>query len=157
MMMKANTVGMHDGEMAYWVNDSLIHHVDTMMWRTSPTLAMNRVRVQHYITTSDAEGFSNRVWFDDVVVSTQRIGSGEGNTVLDRGSRRHRRLQGIGEAGPAEVSFYSATGRFLLTSVAHSSKDLKRAPLPAGAFVVKATSSEGRSCFCTLLSYKQAQ
>ena len=42
---------------------------------TSPTLALNRARVQHYITSGDAEGFSNRVWFDDVVVSTSPVGS----------------------------------------------------------------------------------
>ncbi len=76
MMMHANTVGSHDGSMAYWVNDSLIHKVDGMMWRTSPTLALNRIRLQHYITTEDAQGFSNRAWFDDVVVSTEKIGCG---------------------------------------------------------------------------------
>lgn len=75
MMMRANTPGEHDGSMAYWVNDTLVHQADGMMWRTSPTLALNRMRVQHYITTEDAEGFSNRVWFDDVVVSTKWIGS----------------------------------------------------------------------------------
>ena len=74
MMMKANTVGQHDGVMAYWVDGTLALQKDGMMWRTSSTLALNRVRVQHYITTDDANGFSNRVWFDDVVVSTKRIG-----------------------------------------------------------------------------------
>ncbi|MFZ1983878.1 MAG: chitobiase/beta-hexosaminidase C-terminal domain-containing protein [Desulfatitalea sp.] len=74
MMMKANTPGQHDGEMAYWINGVMAHHVTGMMWRISPTLMINRVRLQHYITPSDAQGHSNRVWFDDVVVSTQPIG-----------------------------------------------------------------------------------
>lgn len=74
MMMKANTPGEHDGEMAYWVDEELIHSEEEMMWRTVPELALNRVRLQHYITESDAEGHSNRVWFDDVVVSTAPIG-----------------------------------------------------------------------------------
>jgi hypothetical protein len=74
MMMQANTAGDHDGVMAYWINGELIHRVEGMMWRTSPTLALNRVRLQHYIETEDAEGYSNRVWFDDVVVSTAPIG-----------------------------------------------------------------------------------
>ena len=74
MTMRANTVGQSDGEMAYWVDDQLIHQESGMMWRTSPTLALNRVRLQHYITSSDAEGHSNRVWFDDVIVSTERVG-----------------------------------------------------------------------------------
>lgn len=90
MMMIANTPSEHDGAMAYWVNDSLIHRVDTMMWRTSPTLALNRVRLQHYITTDDAEGHSNRVWFDDVVVSVNRIGMGESD--IDHGPAAARGL-----------------------------------------------------------------
>jgi len=79
MMMQANTPGAEDGAMAYWVDDQLALRVGqggegTIWWRTSPTLALNRVRLQHYITEEDAGGHSNRVWFDDVVVSTERIG-----------------------------------------------------------------------------------
>ncbi len=74
MMMKANTPNEHDGEMAYWVDGQLALRVDNMMWRTIPEVQLNRVRLQHYITSGDADGFSNRVWFDDVVVSTERIG-----------------------------------------------------------------------------------
>ncbi len=74
MMMKANTPGEHDGEMVYWVNEEIIHSELTMMWRLVPSLSLNRVRLQHYIETSDADGHSNRVWFDDVVVSTEPIG-----------------------------------------------------------------------------------
>lgn len=74
MTMRANTPGAHDGEMAYWIDDELAHRVDGMMWRTTERLALNRVRLQHYITESDAEGHANRVSFDDVVVSTERIG-----------------------------------------------------------------------------------
>jgi hypothetical protein len=74
MTMTANTPGQHDGSMAYWVDGVLAHEVTGMMWRTVPELALNRVRLQHYITASDADGHSNQVWFDDVVVSTSRIG-----------------------------------------------------------------------------------
>jgi hypothetical protein len=74
MMLQANTPNEHDGVMAYWINGALGHQVDAMMWRTVPELALNRVGLQHYIETEDANGHSNRVWFDDVVVSTERIG-----------------------------------------------------------------------------------
>ncbi|MEC7522676.1 MAG: hypothetical protein VYE22_22500 [Myxococcota bacterium] len=76
MTMRANTPGEHDGEMAYWVDEALAHRETGMMWRTTDRLALNRARLQHYITESDADGHSNRVWFDDVVVSTERIGCG---------------------------------------------------------------------------------
>ncbi len=74
MLLRANTPSVHDGIMAYWIDGGLIHEVSDMMWRTSPDVALNRVGLQHYITSSDAGGHSNRVWFDDVVVSTERIG-----------------------------------------------------------------------------------
>jgi len=74
LAMQANTPGQHDGEMTYWVDGALALRVEGMLWRTSPTLAMNRARLQHYIETEDAEGFSNRVWFDDLVVSSEPIG-----------------------------------------------------------------------------------
>lgn len=74
MMMQANTPGQRDGVQEYWIDDTNGHRVESMMWRTSPTLALNRARLQHYIETSDANGHSNRVWFDDLVVSTSRIG-----------------------------------------------------------------------------------
>jgi hypothetical protein len=74
MMMQANTPGMADGVQEYYIDGALAHRVESMRWRTSPTLALNRVRLQHYIETSDANGHSNRVWFDDMVVSTDAIG-----------------------------------------------------------------------------------
>jgi hypothetical protein len=45
-----------------------------MHFRNTADLGLNMVRLQHYLETSDAKSHSNRVWFDDVVVSTQRIG-----------------------------------------------------------------------------------
>lgn len=74
MTMEANTPGVADGSMAYWIDGELGHEVGSMRFRESPTLALNRARLQHYITSSDADGHSNRVWFDDVVVSTEPIG-----------------------------------------------------------------------------------
>lgn len=74
MTMTANAPGDPDGYMAYWVDGALGHEVSGMVWRISPTLALNRVRLQHYITAGDSNGHSNRIWFDDVVVSTQPIG-----------------------------------------------------------------------------------
>ena len=74
LRMKANDVGSTNGEVSYWFNDVLAHEVGGFEFRKVPELALNRVRLQHYITQEDAKGFSNVVWFDDVVVSTERIG-----------------------------------------------------------------------------------
>ncbi len=75
--MQSNTPGQFDGKMSYWINDKLAHQVDDMMWRTVDSLALNKVMLQHYISGQYWFGTpvqSNKVWFDDVVISTQRIG-----------------------------------------------------------------------------------
>jgi len=74
MMMKANDVGKNNGEMAYWLDGKLADDEKTMHFRDTKALGLNMVRLQHYLETSDAKNHSNRAWFDDVVVSTQRIG-----------------------------------------------------------------------------------
>jgi hypothetical protein len=74
MMMKQNDIGQKNGEMAYWVEGKLALHVKNMEFRTDSKLQLNKVGLQHYLTTSDAAGHSNQVWFDDVVVSTQPVG-----------------------------------------------------------------------------------
>jgi hypothetical protein len=73
MMMAINTPGVADGEMAFWVNDTLAHQVTDMHWRDEDALGLNRANLSHYIARSDAER-PNRISFDDFVVSTERIG-----------------------------------------------------------------------------------
>jgi hypothetical protein len=74
MMMQPNDVGQSNGEMAYWIDGKLGHQVKNMKWRDVSTLQLNMVRLQHYLETEDAAGHSNRIWFDDVVVSTAPVG-----------------------------------------------------------------------------------
>jgi len=74
MMMKANDPGQANGEMAYWIDGALADERTDMAWRDSADLKLNMVRLQHYLETSDAQSHSNRIWFDDVVVSTEPIG-----------------------------------------------------------------------------------
>ena len=73
MMMRLNTPGAADGEMAFWVDDQLAHSVAGMHWRDIAELELNKARLQHYIAVGDATQ-SNRVWFDNFVVSPSRIG-----------------------------------------------------------------------------------
>ena len=73
MMMRLNTPGQSDGAMAFWVDDVLGHEVDGMAWRDVPELQLNRAMLEHFIDADDTD-HPNQAWFDDVVVSTQRIG-----------------------------------------------------------------------------------
>ncbi|MBW2462280.1 MAG: hypothetical protein JRH11_11595 [Deltaproteobacteria bacterium] len=71
--MKINTPGSSDGEMAFWLNDTLIHEEGGMNWRDVGELGLNRANMSHYIADGDADR-PNRISFDDFIVSTERIG-----------------------------------------------------------------------------------
>ncbi len=75
LYMKLNTPGMADGEMAFWIDDQPGHAAGGMQWRDTPELGLNKAFLQHYIDVGDTD-VSNQVWFDNVVVSTERIGCG---------------------------------------------------------------------------------
>ncbi len=74
--MELNAPGQADGSMSFWVNGELAHRQTGMHWRDIAELQLNKAWLQHYIAAGDADK-SNRVWFDDVVVSTERIGCGQ--------------------------------------------------------------------------------
>jgi MYXO-CTERM domain-containing protein len=75
LYMKLNTPGMADGEMAFWIDDEPGHSAAGMHWRDTPELGLNKAFLQHYLDVGDTD-VSNRAWFDNVVVSTERIGCG---------------------------------------------------------------------------------
>ncbi len=75
--MRLNTPGAADGQMTFWINDVLGLQQTGMSWRDVSELGLNKAWLQHYIASGDATQ-SNRVWFDDVVVSTARIGCAAG-------------------------------------------------------------------------------
>jgi hypothetical protein len=123
IMMQLNTVGNTDGEMAFWINDSLALRVTGMHWRDVPELQLNKAWLQHYIASGDATQ-SNQVWFDDMVVSTQKIGSGTvvTNALSPKQGQSALRCQVISsqaarfsailaEPGDFSIGIFSVTGR----------------------------------------------
>jgi len=73
--MKLNTPGQGDSVMEFWMNDQLMDSETGIQSRNTTAVGLNKAWLQHYIASGDASQ-SNRAWFDDVVVSTQRIGCG---------------------------------------------------------------------------------
>nr|WP_263429784.1 MYXO-CTERM sorting domain-containing protein [Nannocystis pusilla] len=59
--------------MAFWIDDQPGHAAAGLHWRDIPELGLNKAFLQHYIEPGDTD-VSNRAWFDNVVVSTERIG-----------------------------------------------------------------------------------
>lgn len=79
LMARLNTPGEANGEMAFFVDDAPAHRQTGMHWRDVADLQLNKAWLQHYVAAGDAQQ-SNRVWFDDMVVSTERIGCGAAPT-----------------------------------------------------------------------------
>ncbi|MDA1191501.1 MAG: hypothetical protein O3A46_07445 [Candidatus Poribacteria bacterium] len=71
-MIRANTPGQADGEMAAWVDGQLYIHYKGFRWRTTPDLKIKRATIELYVHQSRRE---NRVWYDDVALSTGYIGT----------------------------------------------------------------------------------
>lgn len=70
-MIRANDPGRANGEMAAWIDGELHIHATGFRWRTTPEVQIKRAGFGIYIHQADRE---NRVWYDDVVLSTGYIG-----------------------------------------------------------------------------------
>ncbi|MGH7131986.1 MAG: hypothetical protein ACREJO_08590 [Phycisphaerales bacterium] len=71
-MIKANTPGQADGELAAWIDGKLYGHFTGFRWRTTPAVKLKRFSLSVYMHQSNRD---NIVWYDDVVLSTGYVGS----------------------------------------------------------------------------------
>jgi hypothetical protein len=81
IMIKGNTVGQSDGEMASWINGQLYQHVTGFNFRTISDLKLKRISLGIYIHNNPQE---NTAWFDDVALSTGYIGPTGTGSISDR-------------------------------------------------------------------------
>lgn len=70
-MIKANTPGQADGEMAAWIDGKLYIHLKGFRWRTLHKVKLKRIFLGLYVHQSRRP---NTVWYDDVALSTGYIG-----------------------------------------------------------------------------------
>ena len=71
-MIRSNTLGKADGELASWVDGKLYMHVTRFRWRSTDALKIKRISLGLYVHSSRK---TNRVWYDDVVLSTGYVGT----------------------------------------------------------------------------------
>ncbi len=72
-MVRANTPGRADGGQVLWLDGLEVLHQDGLRWRSDGRLGVSYVSLQQYNEPGETRR-ANRVWFDDVVVATERIG-----------------------------------------------------------------------------------
>ena len=70
-MIKANTPGKADGELAAWIDGKLYIHYTGFRWRTTDRVKLKRFNIGVYIHQCTQD---NTVWYDDVALSTGYIG-----------------------------------------------------------------------------------
>ena len=71
MMLKANDPGANNGEQAFWIDGVLIGHFKNIIWRFTNDLKINSFTIGLYIHDNEK---TNRIWYDDIIVSTGYIG-----------------------------------------------------------------------------------
>ena len=71
VMLKANDAGLNNGEQAFWINGELIGHFKNIIWRFTNDLKINIFDIGLYIHDNKK---INRIWYDDVIISTGFIG-----------------------------------------------------------------------------------
>lgn len=81
IMLQANTPGQSDGAQALWIDGKEVGRWTGLRWRDTDRLKINAISIESYITEQAARHNNvadprptNRVWFDDVVVSRSYVG-----------------------------------------------------------------------------------
>ncbi len=71
LMVKANTVGNNDGEVAYWIDGNLTGRFPNLFLRSIDTLKIDDAGLRLHAQHSER---INKKWYDNVVIATQYIG-----------------------------------------------------------------------------------
>jgi hypothetical protein len=72
--VQVNTVGKADGELAVWLDGKLYLHYTGFRWRSSEEVRLKRTALMVYVHAAEQD---NTVSYDDVVVATGYVGTGE--------------------------------------------------------------------------------
>ena len=70
-MIRCNDITKSNGECAAWIDGKLYLHMTGIRWRTSEKLRIKRFNIGIYIHQARR---TNRVWYDDVALSTGYVG-----------------------------------------------------------------------------------
>ncbi len=74
MMIKANTPGVHDGEIKMWIDDALVGHYTDMRFRDTADLKINTFTYSAYVGGNWTSERDQKLWDDQIVVANDYIG-----------------------------------------------------------------------------------
>ncbi len=104
MMIKANTVGEHDGELKMWIDGQLVGHIEGMRFRDTDELKINEFTYSAYVGGNWTSEQDQQLWDDQIVVATEYIGplstgSGGGSSTSTSSSSTSSSGTGAGGSG----------------------------------------------------------
>ena len=74
MMIRANTVGKHDGELKMWVDGELVSHFTGYRFRDTADLKISELSYTAYVGGSWTSKRDQKLWDDQIVVAREYIG-----------------------------------------------------------------------------------
>jgi len=74
MMIKANDVGVHNGQLKMWMDGELIGQYDGMRFRDTAELMINQFTYSAYVGGTWVSQRDQKLWDDQIVVATEYIG-----------------------------------------------------------------------------------
>src|SRR6266536_3334421 len=72
IMVKANTIGRNDGEVAWWYNGQLIGRIPDLFLRSIDSLKVDFAALRFHATSNTIR--VNKKWYDNVVIAKSYIG-----------------------------------------------------------------------------------
>ena len=70
-MVRTNTIGRNDGEVAYWINGNLAGYFPNLFMRSINSLKINDTALRLHALRSSRV---NKKWYDNVVIARSYIG-----------------------------------------------------------------------------------
>ncbi len=74
MMIRANTVGVRDGELKMWIDGQLVGHIENMRFRETADLKINQFTYSAYVGGNWTSERDQKLWDDQIVVAREYIG-----------------------------------------------------------------------------------
>ena len=82
IMLKANEVGQHNGEIKLWIDGVLQGYYTGMHFRDTNELKINELNITAYVGGGCASPRDQRIWDDNLVLATEYIGPAVSTEVL---------------------------------------------------------------------------
>jgi hypothetical protein len=142
VMLKANTVGQHDGRIACWLDGVLIADFPNLSLRDVDSLKIDRFNVSLHAGSNPI--CVTKKWYDNIVAATSYIGPMNTGAGVKGDQRRHRgnggQKSGQGLSGPNTKVYDIAGHRITASLTGCKNRSGIGSNLPNGIYIINGDS-----------------